>query len=79
MNKSECRMKLKHQLEIEHRLQQVGLFTAAIESHKKALVLLQIYKRHFLEKPFVSDLNGTKRPEHDLPITKDTPQMRGFN
>ena len=58
MNKSECRTKLKHQLEIEHRLQQVGLFTAAIESHQKALVLLQIYKRHFLEKPFVSKSTG---------------------
>ena len=47
MNKSECKSKLKHQLEIERRLQHVGLFTAAIESHKKALVLLQIYRRHF--------------------------------
>jgi hypothetical protein len=49
MNRSECRTKLKHQLEIEDRLQQVGLFTAAIESHKKALVILQIYRRHSRE------------------------------
>jgi hypothetical protein len=47
MNKTECKTRLKHQLEIERRLQQVGLFTAAIESHKKAIVLLQIYRRHF--------------------------------
>jgi hypothetical protein len=47
MSKSECRIKLKRQLEIEHRLQQAGLFTAAIESHKKAHVLLRFYKRHF--------------------------------
>ena len=51
MNKSECIMKLKHQLEIKHRLQQAGLFTAAIESHKKALVILQIYRRNFREQP----------------------------
>jgi hypothetical protein len=47
MNKTECKTRLKHQREIERRLQQVGLFTAAIESHKKAIVLLQIYRRHF--------------------------------
>jgi hypothetical protein len=51
MNRSECRTKLKHQLEIEHRLQQAGLYTAAIESHKKALVILQIYRRHARENP----------------------------
>ena len=51
MNKSECRTKLKHQLAIEHRLQQAGLFTAAIESHKKALIILRIYRRHFREQP----------------------------
>lgn len=47
MNKTECKTRLKHQLEIERRLHQAGLFAAAIESHKKALVLLQIYRRHF--------------------------------
>lgn len=47
MNRKECVTRLKHQLEIERRLQQVGLFSAAIESHKKALVLFQIYRRHF--------------------------------
>jgi hypothetical protein len=51
MNKTECRARLIHQLEIERRLQQVGLFTAAIESHKKALILLQIYRRHFPQQP----------------------------
>jgi hypothetical protein len=50
MNKTECRTRLKHQLVIGHRLQQVGLFTAATESRKKALALLQIYKRHFREQ-----------------------------
>ena len=51
MNKAECRTRLIHQLEIERRLQQVGLFAAAIKSHKKALILLQIYRRHFPEQP----------------------------
>ena len=49
MTKEECKRKLKHQLEIGHRLQQVGLVAAATESRKKALVLLQSYKRHFQE------------------------------
>jgi hypothetical protein len=51
MNKTECRTRLIHQLEIERRLQQAGLFSAAIESHKKALILLQIYRRHFPQQP----------------------------
>jgi hypothetical protein len=47
MTKAECKMKLKHQLEIGRRLQQAGLFTAATESRHKAQILLQVYKRHF--------------------------------
>jgi hypothetical protein len=47
MTRTECRTKLKHQLFIGRRLQQAGLFTAAAESRRKALVLLQIYKRHY--------------------------------
>jgi len=50
MSKTECKMKLKHQLEIGRRLQQLGLFAAATESRTKAHILLQIYKRHFLEE-----------------------------
>jgi hypothetical protein len=44
------RKKLKHQLEIWHRLQQLGLFAAAAESRNKAYVLLQSYKRHSREQ-----------------------------
>jgi len=47
MLKTECKMKLKHQLEIGRRLHQLGLFEAAAESRTKSRVLLQIYKRHF--------------------------------
>lgn len=47
MNMKECVTRLKHQLEIERRLQKAGLFSAATESHKKALALFQIYRRHF--------------------------------
>ena len=54
MSKTECRARLIHQLEIERRLQQAGLFSAAIESHKKALILLQIYRRHFPQQPLDS-------------------------
>jgi hypothetical protein len=43
-------MKLKHQLEIGRRLQQLGLFAAATESRTKAQILLHIYKRHFREQ-----------------------------
>ena len=50
MSKTECKMKLKHQLEIGRRLQQLGLYAAATESRTKAHILLQIYKRHFLEE-----------------------------
>jgi len=49
MSKTECKIRLKHQLEIGRRLQQLGLFEAAAESRTKARVLLQIYKRHFRE------------------------------
>jgi len=51
MLKAECKMKLKHQLEIGRRLQQLGLFAAATESRTKSYILLQIYKRHFQEHP----------------------------
>ena len=51
MLKAECKMKLKHQLEIGRRLQQLGLFAAATESRTKSHILLQIYKRHFREQP----------------------------
>lgn len=47
MLKAECKTKLKHQLDIGRRLQQLGLFAAAAESRNKALVLLHSYKRHF--------------------------------
>jgi hypothetical protein len=50
MSKTECKIKLKHQLEIGRRLQQLGLFAAATESRTKAYVLLQIYNRHFREQ-----------------------------
>ena len=50
MSKTDCKMKLKHQLEIGRRLHQLGLFEAAAESRTKARVLLQIYKRHFREQ-----------------------------
>jgi hypothetical protein len=50
MSKTECKMKLKHQLEIGRRLQQLGLFAAAAESRTRAYVLLQIYKRHFRQE-----------------------------
>ena len=46
MTKAECKMKLKHQLEIGRRLQEAGLFAAAAESRNKAQVLLQVYKHH---------------------------------
>ena len=46
---TEYKKKLKHQLEIWRRLQQLGLFAAATESRKKAHVLLLIYKRHLRE------------------------------
>jgi hypothetical protein len=47
MTKTECRTKLKHQLEIGRRLQQAGLYTAAAESRKKAVVLLHGYRNHY--------------------------------
>jgi hypothetical protein len=49
MNKTEYRSKLKHQLEIGRRLEQVGLYTAAAESRRKAQVLCQMYRRHYRE------------------------------
>ena len=50
MLKTECKMRLKRQLKIGRRLQQVGLFAAATESRTKAYVLLHIYKRHLREQ-----------------------------
>ena len=50
MSKTDCKMKLKHQLEITRRLQQLGLFAAATESRTNAHVQLQIYKHHFREQ-----------------------------
>ena len=50
MTKEECKTKLKHQLKIGRRLQEVGLYTAATASRNKAQLLLHAYKRHFLEE-----------------------------
>lgn len=50
MSKTECKMKLKHQLEIGRRLQELGMFAAATESRTKAHILLNIYKRHYREQ-----------------------------
>ena len=50
MTKEECKTKLKHQLKIGHRLQEVGLYTAATASRNKAWILFHTYKRHFLEE-----------------------------
>jgi hypothetical protein len=50
MSKTECKMKLKHQLEIGRKLQQVGLFAAAAESRTRARILLQSYKRHIRDE-----------------------------
>jgi hypothetical protein len=50
MTKEECKTKLKHQLKIGRRLQEVGLYMAATVSRKKAQILLHAYKRHFLEE-----------------------------
>ena len=50
MTKAECKMKLKHELEIGRRLQEVGLHAAATESRNKAQTLLQAYKRNFREE-----------------------------
>jgi hypothetical protein len=47
MLQAECKIKLKHQLEIGRRLQQLGLYAAATESRARARILLHIYKRHF--------------------------------
>jgi|GEM_PF-1820993 len=47
MTKEECKMKLKHQLKIGRRLQEVGLYAAATASRNKAQTLLHTYKRHF--------------------------------
>lgn len=50
MSKTDCKMKLKHQLEIARQLQQRGMFAAATESRTYAYTLLHIYKRHFREQ-----------------------------
>ena len=47
MTKTECMLKLKHQLELGRRLREAGLFAAAAESRNRAQILLQAYKRHF--------------------------------
>ena len=50
MTRREYRIKLKHLLNIGHRLDEAGLYRAAIESRHKAQILLQAYKRNFLVK-----------------------------
>ena len=50
MTKEECKTKLKHQLRIGRRLQEVGMYTAAVASRSKAQILLHAYKRHFREE-----------------------------
>ena len=50
MSKTDCKIKLKHQLEIGRRLQQLGMLAAAAESRTNAHILLQIYKRQFREQ-----------------------------
>jgi len=50
MTKEECKTKLKHQLRIGRRLQEVGMYTAAVASRNKAQILLHAYKRHFREE-----------------------------
>jgi len=51
MTKEECKTKLKHQLKMGRRLQEVGMYTAATASRSKVQILLQAYKRHFQEEP----------------------------
>jgi hypothetical protein len=50
MTKEECKAKLKHQLKIGRKLQEVGLYMAATASRNKARIFLHAYKRHFLEE-----------------------------
>jgi len=50
MTKEECKKKLKRQLKMGHRLQEVGMHAAATASRIKAQILLQSYKRHFMEE-----------------------------
>ena len=50
MTKDECKLKLLHQLEIGRRLEEAGLYTAAIESRNRAQILLRAYNRHFREE-----------------------------
>jgi len=47
MTKVECKLKMKHQLEIGRRLKKAGLYEAATEYRMKAQILLLAYKRHF--------------------------------
>ena len=49
MTRVECKMKLKHQIEIGRRLEKAGLYEAATESRYKAQILLLTYKRLFLD------------------------------
>jgi len=51
MSKVECKMKLKHQLDISRQLERAGLYAAAIEYRIRARILLQTYKHNFLGKP----------------------------
>jgi hypothetical protein len=50
MTRDECKLKLLHQLVIGRRLEEAGLYTAAIESRNRAQILLHAYKRHFHEE-----------------------------
>lgn len=63
MSKTECKEKLKHQLEIGRRLHQLGLYAAATESRTRANILLQSYKRHFREE--------AGNPRQDMPVKQD--------
>jgi hypothetical protein len=51
MSKVECKMKLKHQLDISRRLERAGLYAAAIEYRNRAWILLKTYKHNYLGKP----------------------------
>lgn len=50
MTKEDCKKKVKHQLKICRRLEEVGMHTAAAASRNKARILLYAYKRHLQEE-----------------------------
>jgi hypothetical protein len=50
MTKDECKTELKHQIKISRRLKEVGMYTAATASRKKAQILLHAYKLHLLKE-----------------------------